>query len=272
MRIGFITQLLWPRYGEFWTRLLADAGAEIALPQPEAVAARLTERALREIPAASFKLAAAQALSLSDTDYLVVPQLNRERDIQRGSAQDPWIADFPAALQATVALPPLIAVPVSVTGLDALAIEVLSRIVEPVKARRIWERHRMQRQPHYPEPHMAGQVTAVVGQPWLFIPGVLKQLAGGPYLWQHQLDPQLLRQEAWRVEPRLIDTDAEVLGAARYLARRGEVGDLLMLVDRAAAADLWLWRRVQKGSHKPVAVRYLDELFADEAALAALFG
>lgn len=268
MRIGFITQLLWSRYGSFWTNLLADTGADIILPQPSDAIARLSDRSLADIPAVSFKLAAAQALTLSDVDYLVVPVLNPETDIQRGSAQDPWIADFADTLVTTVALPPIIRVPASLDlELDTLVLETLTTLMtDQVRARRIWERHRMNRRVRYAEPHRpAGQkAVAVIGQPWLLLPAVLDLLPeqNTRYISQTDINPAQLRTEGWRLEPRLIETDSEVLGAARYFGRRGNVDSLQLIIDRASGADLWLEQQIHKVTHKPVTVSYLQELFS----------
>lgn len=276
MRIGFITQLLWSRYGAFWTSLLADAGAEIILPQPDAVAARLADGVIGTIPAVSFKLAAAQALALAEVEYLVVPVLNAESDVQRGSAQDPWIADFPDTLVTTLALPSVIRVPVSLEGeLDTLVLETLTMLMtDQVRARRVWERHRMNRRVRYAKPRLphraAGQQTvAVLAQPWLLIPPVLARLDGETthYVYQQELDPAKLRAEGWRVEPRLIETDSEVLGAARYFGRRGNIDGLHLIVDQSSGADLWLLQQVRKMSYKPLTVSYLQALLEDDETI-----
>lgn len=276
MRIGFITQLLWSRYGAFWTSLLADAGAEITLPQPDAVAAQLADGVIGTIPAVSFKLAAAQALALADVEYLVVPTLNAESDIQRGSAQDPWIADFPDTLVTTLALPSVIRVPVSLEGeLDTLVLETLTMLMtDQVRARRVWERHRMNRRVRYAKPRLphraAGQQTvAVLAQPWLLIPPVLARLDGEAthYVYQHEVDPAQLRAEGWRVEPRLIETDSEVLGAARYFGRRGNIDGLHLIIDQNSGADLWLLQQVRKISYKPLTVSYLQALLEGDETI-----
>jgi hypothetical protein len=43
VRVGFLTHLLWDRYGPFWTTLTRAAGSEVVLPVPAAVVARLAD-------------------------------------------------------------------------------------------------------------------------------------------------------------------------------------------------------------------------------------
>mgnify|MGYP001003820958 CR=1 FL=1 len=103
VRVGFVTQLLWPRYGRFWQQLAEAAGAESVFPDLAGVSAALHDEAVRNVPGAAFRLAAAQAVSLAEeVDVLVVPRLNRESEVARGAGQDPWISDFPGALQSAV--------------------------------------------------------------------------------------------------------------------------------------------------------------------------
>ena len=116
MRVGLITQLLWPRYGDFWTKLLVGAGLEPVYAQDDAVRRALTDPRLGSVPGTAFRLAAAQALAL-DADVIVAPELNPGESATRGGGQDAFIADFPGALVATLGgLPPVLGVPASLVG------------------------------------------------------------------------------------------------------------------------------------------------------------
>ena len=57
VRVGFVTQLLWDRYGSFWRDLVAGAGAEAALPEPAAVKQAFEQLPAEAAPTASFRLA-----------------------------------------------------------------------------------------------------------------------------------------------------------------------------------------------------------------------
>jgi hypothetical protein len=95
---------------------------------------------------------------------------------------------------------------------------------------------------------------------------------------QHQLEPAMLRQEGRRGGDRLIDTDAEVLGAARLLSRKGSVKRLMMVVDKSSGADSWLAAKVRRSLHKPIDLVYLQDVIeqdvieADDSAQAASEG
>ena len=60
MKVGFITQLLWPRYGDFWTKLVGSAGLEVVTPPDDRVRSALTDPRLERVPGTAFKLAAAR--------------------------------------------------------------------------------------------------------------------------------------------------------------------------------------------------------------------
>ncbi|HEX7022944.1 MAG TPA: hypothetical protein VF171_08800 [Trueperaceae bacterium] len=280
MRAGFVTQLLWSRYGPFWEKLLSDMGAEIVLPDAERTRRIYDGGRLDEIPAVAFRLAAAQALALEGVDVLVAPDLNPGEEVPRGGGQDPWIASFPDALAKTLGgLPNLVAVPAELgPGLEKAAVSTLHAVArEPALVRRVWERHRtLARPPRYAEPRWqpgpgARHAAGVVGQPWLLDDALVARLQGTELhlVPQHRLDPALLRREGAQVDARLIGTDSEVLGAARYLERKGSISELIMVADRGSGADMWLAGRVERSAHKPFRVVYLDDL-APEGEVAAL--
>jgi len=271
VRVGFVTQLLWPRYGRFWHQLAEAAGAEAVFPTLEGAREALTHDAVRQVPAAAFRLAAAQAVSLAEqVDVLLVPRLNRESEVQRGAAQDPWIADFPGALQSAVAgLPNVRAVPAELgPTVEAEAVAFVQALVrDAAQVARVWGRMRAQAKPPAVAPVnwtvRPGELAtvALLGQAWLLNDALARQLSapGEHVVSQHRLDPAELAEEGLRADPQLIGTDAEVLGAARSAARRASVSRLRLVVDADAGSDAWLARRVQKASHKPVEVVTLQD-------------
>jgi hypothetical protein len=283
MRVGFITQLLWPRYGDFWVKLVTGAGLEPIYAAPDDVRRALRDERLGSVPGVAFRLAAAQALAL-EADVIVAPDLNPGASTARGSAQDPFIANFPEALTTLVGgLPSVVGVPASLAGgLETLAVSTLHSLVrDPGLVRRVWERHRTgARAPRVPEPKWRvrpaeGGTVGLVGQPWL-LREALERLAlarvappGGfrHAVSQRQLDPSLLQKEGGRLDDRLLPTDAEALGAVRLLSRKGSVTELLMLADRTSSADAWLLGRAQRLVHKPFAVVYVQELEGAEDTL-----
>lgn len=267
MRIGFITQLLWSRYGDFWVHLLEGIGAEAVFAPPEKVRKHVHSEALRAIPGTFLQLAVAQALALDDVDVLVVPRLNAQ-EVPRGSGQDPWIADFPTTLASFANVPKIISVPVSVEHTESIAIEImLSLSRDAAKVKRVWERnsHRA-KPPRYPEvnwnkrPYQK-EVLGFIGQPWMMSDQImpLLNLPDSLIVAQHQLEPVFLRQESPK-QKRLIETDAEVLGAARFFGRKGNIDRIVMLVDKISGADVWLEKQVEKIIHKPLEVIYLQDL------------
>lgn len=274
MRVGFITQLLWPRYGAFWTKLVSGAGLEPVYAADDAVRRALGDPRLDAVPGTAFRLAAAQALALSfsaGADVIFAPDLNPGESSTRGGGQDPFIADFPAALAgAFTGLPPVVGIPasLSVAGLEGLVVSTLLNLThDPGLVRRVWERGRgAARAPRLPEPKWRvrpseGGTVGVVGQPWLLSDALVRRAVGeGHPVSQHQLEPTLLREEGRRVDDRLIGTDAETLGAARFLGRKGSVERLVMIADETSGADAWLVARVQRAAHKPLTVAYIQQL------------
>lgn len=273
MRIGLITRLLWPRYGAFWKALLEAAGLDTVTASPEEMARALRDPRLGAAPGMAFASAAAQALALQGSDALLAPALNPGEEVARGSGQDPWIASFPETLAKVVAgLPPVLSVPATLEGpLESLAIghvQALTR--DPARARRAWDKSRaLARAPRYSEPRwtVAGRETVgLVAQPWLLGDELVARLAGGDHLVsQHLLDPALLREEGRRVDPRLVSSDLEVLGAAHLMARKGSVARLLMLVDESSGADELLRRKVEANVRKPLEVVSLQALLGEGA-------
>lgn len=282
VRVGFITQLLWRRYGPFWRQLAEAAGAEAVFPTLEGVQSALQDPDVQAVPGAAFRLAAAQALSLvEEVDLLVVPRLIRETDVARGAGQDPWIADFPGALRSTVpGLPPFTPVLADLhASVESEAVAFLQGLTrDAAHVGRIWSRVRTQARPYKPAPvtwnYRPGELAtvALLGQPWLLNDELAAAVAGeGEHVVsQHRLDPQELREEGHRADPQLVDSDAEVLGAARLAARRSAVSRLRLLVDSGSGSDAWLARRVERTVHKPVQVVTLQDALAGQDAVDTL--
>ncbi len=279
VRVGFVTQLLWERYGPFWRGLLLDAGAEAVFAEPEATREALGDERILSIPGISFRLAAAQAAALAaaGVDVLLLPELNAAagEGAARGGAQDPWIAAFPATLRRTLyGIPTVAAVPVDVDAtVEGRAVTLLQETFhDPTLVRRVWARHRAAaRPPRRAAPRWTlrpseRRTVGVVGQPWLLEPGTVRRLAreGEHLVSQGELDPRVLRDEATRVDARLVPTDAEALGAARLFARRGGVAALRVLVDRTSGSDAWLVRRLEESVHKELEVVSLEDVLAGE--------
>ena len=281
VRVGFLTHLLWDRYGPFWASLVGAAGADVVRPDPDAVLARLTDPRVGAVPGVAFRLAVAGALALDDVDLIVVPRLNPERDGGPGGAQDPWIGDLPAALARTRGAGPTLwpvaadlAVPV-----ESAAVSLLAHLVhEPAKVRRIWAQHRAAAKPAR-RSHPEGRVrpsdlraVAVVGQPWLATPEIAR-LATGPTeraTGAFAFDPEELRAEGRRIDERLIDTDAEALGAIRRFGRSAGVDVLRLVVDGGSGSDAWLARRAEALAPRRLEVVDLRTLGTPEARLRAL--
>lgn len=270
MRVGFITQLLWSRYGDLWTKLVTDAGLEPVYAADDAVRRALTDVRLEAVPGTAFRLAAAQALALN-ADVILAPELNPGESATRGGGQNAFIADFPEALRAALgALPPVIGVPASLVGegLESLVVSTLLNLThDPSLVRRTWERHRnLTRAPRLPEPRWRvrpseGGTLGVIGQPWLLGDALVKRVAGEHhFVSQHQLAPALLQSEGRRVAERLVSTDLEVLGAARFLGRKGSVEKLVIIADETLSADAFLVAQVQKLVYKPLSVAFVQRL------------
>lgn len=273
MRVGFITQLLWERYGGFWARLLEDAGAEVRKPDPERTLALLGDERVSGVPGRAFRLAVAQALALSDCDLVVAPSLNHGSVSQRGGGQDPWIADFPGAVATLGGLPPLLAVPAWLDpAQESLAFGAIQQLSnEPGRARRIWDRHRSGlhheplAEPSWGAQAAGGAGAGVLGQPWLVNDEVVNLLlpAASGVVAQHRVDPFRLRGEGSRVDPRLVPTDQEAVGAAHLFSRRGAIRELHLVVDESSGADLWLRDRIRRSTEKPLVTHELRDLLPD---------
>lgn len=270
MRVGFVTQLLWPRYGDFWVKLVTGAGLEPVYADGERVRRVLGDPRLAALPGTAFRLAAAQALAL-EADVVFAPDLNPGEDSTVGGGQDPFIANFPEALRASLpGLPTIVGIPTELggEGFESLIVSTLLNLTHDAGlVRRVWERQRTAaKPPRLPEPSWRvrpseGQVLGIVGQPWLLSNALLKRLAGDRHaVSQGQLGPSLLRAEGRRLDGRLIGTDAEVLGAARFLSRKGNIGSLLLLADETAGVDMWLAALAQKHATKPLEVVTLQQL------------
>ena len=276
MRVGFITQLLWPRYGAFWVKLIEGAGLEPVFAEGERVRRTLGDPRLATIPGTAFRLAAAQALAIS-ADVILAPDLNPGESSTIGGGQDAFIANFPEALRASLpGLPAIVGIPAELgaAGFESLVVSTLLNLTHDAGlVRRVWERQRTAAKPlRLPEPSWRvrpseGAALGIVGQPWLLNEALIKQLAQGHHaVSQSQLGPTLLRAEGRRLDARLIGTDAEVLGAARFLGRKGNIGSLLLLADETAGVDMWLAGLAQKHATKPLRVVTLQQL-GDAAAL-----
>lgn len=277
VRIGLLTQLLWPRYGEFWLELIRAAGAEAVLPTTEGVRLALEDDAVNAVPTWGFRLAAAQARSLAqDVDMLVVPRLNGEEAARRGGAQEAFIADFPGALAlALPGLPPLRAVPAELgDAVESDAVILLRDLLEgPAHVARLWARLQpsattlaARRTAGGGQGQPAGtSATALLAQPWLLNDALAAAVTreGEHLLRQDEFEPTRLREEGLRRDGDLIGTDAEVLGAARLLGRRAGVSGLRFVHDPASGADAWLARRIERATHKPVELLALPDVLGE---------
>lgn len=274
MRVGFIRQLLWERYGQVWANLVRGVDAEILEANREDIVRHFETESLAEVPGFQFRLAVAEALALSEADVLIVPDLNPSETVARGGGQDPWIASFPEALQRVAGLPPVIKVPATLDAdLEPLVLETLLSIKrDPARVRLVWERNLPNlKSKRYPEPRwnkLPGQkeTAGVIGQPWLITPQLLALLTlpETHLVSQQQFSPTQLREEAKRLEQRLIATDAEVLGAAHFFNRKGNVDKLVMIVDNTSGADVWLEKQVRKIVSKPLDVLYMQDLLGEQ--------
>lgn len=283
VRVGFVTQLNWRRYGHFWLELVRAAGLEPVFADPALVREHFLGTELDGVPTLAFRLAAAQALALGDAGVgsIVVPELVRESDVTRGAGQDQWIMDFAASLRAAVpGLRPLRSVPSSFgPDLESRAVEFLQALNHELPlVRRALDRARPHARPlRHDSPNLTvlpgeSRTIAVLGQPWL-VTDALVALATQPgehLVGQHRLNPDEILAEGVRASGRLVDSDAEVLGAARLLGRRAAVASLRLVVDGDSGSDAWLAKRVQQGAHKPLEVVTLQELLGDRDPVDAL--
>lgn len=279
VRVGFLTHLLWDRYGPFWRGLAESVGAEVVRPTPDAVIDRLADRRLSQVPGVAARLAVATALALDGVDLVVVPQLNPDDGGRRGAAQDPWVADLPTMLaRVAPGLPAVWAVPADLRGpVDGAAVTFLHRLTTDAGlARRAWSRHRAEARPPRrpaPAPAAAGRRrVALLGQPWWTTPA-MAELASHP--GEHVTaasvhDPEALRVEGRRWEQGLVDSDAEALGALRRSARAASVDALRWIVDEDAPADLWLTRRARERAGERLEVVALRDLGAEPVVRALL--
>ncbi len=269
MQIGFITQLLWSRYGPFWVKLFQGVGGETVFADAKSVTYQTKRVDLEEIGGLVFRLAVLQALLLK-VDYIVVPDINYSSNATKGSAQDPWIANFVDTLARKVkGLPPILRVPatlnISQSELEKLVIQTLYPLTrQSNEVRRIWERYhgsiKTQSQPEPPS-ISSGDYLGVIGQPWLVNENLVNALkTDKQILAQHQIDPNYLQQEGLRVRRDLINSDIEVIGAAHYLGRKGNIKEVIMLVDKTSGADIWLTKRIKRLIHKPFTIKYIQDL------------
>lgn len=271
VRIGFITNLLWSRYGTFWQRLVAGAGAEVAVASSDEVALACQQPAVAQVPTLAFRRAAAQSVALGACDVIVVPDLNFGSEVERGGGQDRWVSDLPRALaDALPSLPNVLAVPAELgEDVESVAVPLLTRLLgDPGKVTRVWARHRVAASQVEPRPAPAWsqpgkRTVGVLGQAWNLGEDVLASLANDSdhLVPMTAFDPSSLREEAWRADARLIPSDAETLGAARLLARRGSVARVTFVADGESGADAWLLQRARdRLGHKPLDLRYLQDL------------
>ena len=261
-------------------KLLAGVGLEVCHAAPEEVRGALQDKRLDAVSGFTFKLAAAEALAF-EVDVILAPELNPEATSLRGSGQDPFVSSFPEALGTSMGgLPPIVGVPASLEdNMETLVISTLHTLTrDPALVRRVWERLRTSaRAPKTAEPRWRvrpseGGTVGVIAQPWLLREEVVAAALKGVEahtVSQNQLDPAILRSEGVRVDERLISTDSEVLGAARYLGRKGSVDRLVMIADKTSGADAWLVRGAQKLTHKPLEVVYLQDVLEPDALVNA---
>ena len=285
MRVGMISQLLWSRYGDLWERLITGVGLEAHHAAPEEVVRALQDERLEAVSGFAFRLAAAEALAFEDADVILAPELNPGADSLRGGGQDPFVSSFPEALSASVSgLPPVLGVPASLEGnVETLVVSTLHALTrDSALVRRVWERQRTsaravkRAEPRWRVRPSEGGTVGIVAQPWLLREEVVRAALVGTeahssqhWVSQSQLDSAMLRAEGLRVDERLIPTDSEVLGAARYLGRKGGVSQLVMIADATSGADAWLVGRVQKLTHKPLEVVYLQDILEPDALTTA---
>lgn len=287
VRVGFVTQLMWDRYGQFWSDLVAGAGADVVLPDPAAVREAWQELPVDAAPTAAFRLALAQAHSLSDSDLLLLPSLNPEGTSERGGGSDRWIADLPGAL--VDALPSgarsFAAATYPDEGVETAAVGLLTDLVRgAAEVGRVWARFRARAEAQAKGATAVraragadrsaaralahGDAVVWLAQPWVMTTEVAAALGARDdrTLTQLAVDAARAREEGWRFDPKLLHTDAEVIGAARLLSRRAGVGEVRMLVDEGASSDAWLARRVAQVTRRPFeAVPWRTALGTDDA-------
>jgi hypothetical protein len=282
VRVGIVTPLLWERFGPPWVGALRDLGAEVVLPDPDAVVAALVDGRVAELQGLAPRLAVAAVRACGAVDLLLVPELGAPRDGGPGAAQDPWVAELPAMVGRAVAGGPV------VVGLPfergshvaARAMPILTRVHRDAGlVRRAWERHKRDLETPWrpvtgapPGATGVGRRVAVVGAPWWLRGGALALLRGEDerLLGQHELEPADARDEGWRVRPELIESDAEVLGAARRFARQADIDTVRLVLDRQAPSAPWLERRVRELAGRSLEVVAVQDVASDEAWARAL--
>jgi hypothetical protein len=251
VRVGLINTLSFERYGALWVDLLGALGAEVVLPDAEAVlkAGQVVSRDEGLLPL----LARSSLRALRDVDLVLAPQLLTTRSEGPGAGQDPWVVDLPTMLaRSEPGAPPIAAVPAQ-TGpsVEPMAMALLTRVQRDAgRVRRAWEQHRVSalrpaRRKSAPANRAGTRRVALAGAPWWCAPGIAAALQGEAedLSGQPRADPAELRAEGWRWRADLVDSDAEALGAVRRFARRGDVDVVRLLIDPASSADAWLGRR-----------------------------
>ena len=281
VRVGFVTPLLWQRFGPPWAALVADIGADAVRPSADEIVAALGDPRVAAVSALAPRIALASAVACGNVDLLVVPQLLAPRDGGRGSAQDPWVADLPAMIaRALIGGPGVVPVPVERGPHVANAVmPALMRINRDAGVvRRAWERRRRELETPWRGPVTSrpaptdGPRVALVGEPWWFTPSTIPIVGqgAGRLVGQFQLDPEDARAEGRRVQGDLVDPDAEVIGAARRFARQSAVDAVRLVLDRESATAPWLERRVREVATRALEVVWVTDLADAEAWARAL--
>ncbi len=269
MRIGFITQLHWNRYGDFWQNIIRDTGAELVFANKEEILANLKDERLENIDNLIFKVAAAEAIALKDVDLIIAPDLNQYKEIAKGGGQDPWLANFPETLQTVVkGLAKVYGVASQKTpNAQEKAIELLMALSHsPGVSKQILSEHLAKLKAQDADIRHIDKykdVKALVGQAWLV--ESFAELANSDFdlIKQTTIAPQILKDEAARHDS-LIDTDAEVLGACYLFGRKAAINKILFIADKNSANDLWLNRRAKKIIHKDFETIFIQDLLNDE--------
>ena len=294
MRVGFLTQLLFERYGAFWSALVASAGAVAVYPTRDGVMGHAADVDHDAVPSLSFRLAAVQAASLADCDLIIVPELNPELDSARGSAQDRWVADLAGALaDAVPGLPPLVSVAAYPDpAIESRAVSLLQQLVHETGAvTRVWARNRAAAErmtttiaaPRRGPVARAGLPSAaLVGQPWLVTEAVAAAATEAALtgLSMRSVPLDQARAEGLSFDERLIPTDAEVVvGDVRDRAALTEACDgvdavLHNVAQVPLAKDHELFRSVNVGGTANVLLAARDAGVAKvvSTSSSAIFG
>jgi len=276
MRIGFITQLHWNRYGDFWQSIIKDAGAEPVFANKEEILANIKDERLENIENNIFTIAAAEALALKDINLILAPDINQNKEATKGGGQDPWLTNFPETLQKVVkGLPAVYAIPSQNTAdIQEKAIGLLMSLTHsPSVAKRILNEHIAKLETQYKDIRHIDKyrdAPALIGQAWLI--DSFAELASNDFdlIKQSEIDPEILKEEAARHDKNLIDSDAEVLGASYLFNRKAAINKILFLADQNSANDLWLERRAKKIIRKDFETIYIQDLLNNEDLLIEL--